>query len=423
MSAKPGFNIVGHLRAAAGLGVAARMHAKALAANGYPVAGFDVDYGGNEALRDPAHELDVVESLAALPFRHTLVFVSFQLLPTHWLRRLAPLRAARFRNAGFLFWELPAFPRPFIPAVRMFDAVVVSSGFVRQAVERADWTMPTLFAEQPLSIPKTLAARSAVRVRFAIPQDAFVFAASFDLGGDVTRKNPDAIVASFLRAFGDDPSTWLLLKCNGNPQSIPAHPGVRAALDAAKQAANVRLIVETMPYDEVLALYAASDAYVSLHRAEGLGLGPMEAMALGKPVIATGYSGNTVFMSEQNSVLLPYRLTKTLGANWQYAPAFAGEGAVWADVDPAHAAAAMTRVRHDRDFSERIAARAARDIAERQRSAWAATYVPDLVETLERSDRASLRKSLTAQLWRSQFTNPTQLRLTARSAFARLTRG
>ena len=52
---------------------------------------------------------------------------------------------------------------------------------------------------------------------------------------------------------------------------------------------------------------AACDCYVSLHRSEGLGLTLAEAMASGKPVIATGYSGNLEFMREHESLLVPFR--------------------------------------------------------------------------------------------------------------------
>ena len=58
------------------------------------------------------------------------------------------------------------------------------------------------------------------------------------------------------------------------------------------------------------ALFARADCYVSLHRAEGFGLTLAEAMALGKPVIATGFSGNTDFMTPANSYLVDWKLTQ-----------------------------------------------------------------------------------------------------------------
>ena len=58
------------------------------------------------------------------------------------------------------------------------------------------------------------------------------------------------------------------------------------------------------------------DCYVSLHRSEGLGLTMAEAMALGKPVIATGYSGNLHFMTPENSYLVDFaRVRCRAGAN------------------------------------------------------------------------------------------------------------
>ena len=61
---------------------------------------------------------------------------------------------------------------------------------------------------------------------------------------------------------------------------------------------------------EMAALMRRADCYVSLHRAEGFGLTLGETMALGKPVIATGFSANLDFMTAENSYLV--RHTETL---------------------------------------------------------------------------------------------------------------
>jgi hypothetical protein len=63
-----------------------------------------------------------------------------------------------------------------------------------------------------------------------------------------------------------------------------------------------------------------------------------EAMALGKPVIATGYSGNLEFMNEANSYLVPYELVDVPTDWWAYEP-----GATWAEPD---VDAAATLMRH-----------------------------------------------------------------------------
>jgi len=57
-------------------------------------------------------------------------------------------------------------------------------------------------------------------------------------------------------------------------------------------------------------LIAMGDCFVSLHRSEGFGLGLAEAMLMAKPVIATGYSGNLVFVNRKNSLLVDYELAE-----------------------------------------------------------------------------------------------------------------
>jgi glycosyltransferase involved in cell wall biosynthesis len=103
---------------------------------------------------------------------------------------------------------------------------------------------------------------------------------------------------------------------------------------------------------------AACDCYVSLHRAEGFGLTMAEAMAIGKPVIATGYSGNVDFMNSENSYLIDYEIGR-VGAECEIYPP---EGE-WAEPSVEHAAELMRRVYSNPQEAERLGAQAARDIA------------------------------------------------------------
>src|SRR5258707_185253 len=96
-----------------------------------------------------------------------------------------------------------------------------------------------------------------------------------------------------------------------------------------------------------------SDCYVSLHRSEGLGLPMIEAMLLGKPVIATAYSGNMDFMDRENSLLVPYRLT-TLDRDF---PPYA-KGMRWADPDHDDAAAHMRWAAENRSALQALGERA-----------------------------------------------------------------
>jgi hypothetical protein len=111
---------------------------------------------------------------------------------------------------------------------------------------------------------------------------------------------------------------------------------------------------EYLSREEQAALMARCNAYVSLHRSEGFGLTMAEAMALGKPVIATGYSGNMQFMDETVAFLVPYTLQE-VGPGHDPYPA----DARWADPDLVLAGKLMRQVFEQRDVAAAVGSRAA----------------------------------------------------------------
>jgi glycosyltransferase involved in cell wall biosynthesis len=112
------------------------------------------------------------------------------------------------------------------------------------------------------------------------------------------------------------------------------------------------VINEVMSRGEVLALIDACDCFVSLHRSEGFGRGPAEAMYLGKPVIVTAYSGNMDFTRAGASLLVDYKLIPVGAGDYVF-----GEDQVWADVDVEQAASQMRHVHQGSSGIAEIAAR------------------------------------------------------------------
>jgi glycosyltransferase involved in cell wall biosynthesis len=113
-----------------------------------------------------------------------------------------------------------------------------------------------------------------------------------------------------------------------------------------------------MPRPDVAALLASCDAYVSLHRSEGFGFTMAEAMLLGKPTVATAYSGNLDFMTAENSFLVNY---ERVALEKDYPPY--PKGAVWAQPAEEHAAVLMRRVFADRAEAAVVAARGRETVA------------------------------------------------------------
>ena len=97
----------------------------------------------------------------------------------------------------------------------------------------------------------------------------------------------------------------LVLKL-GHPR--PLYAGSRRARRGGGGRANIRFETRTLPTADSHALTACADIVLSLHRSEGFGLVPAEAMLLGRPVVATGWSGNMEFMDETPPRWSDYRL-------------------------------------------------------------------------------------------------------------------
>jgi len=258
-------------------------------------------------------------------------------------------------NVGYWYWELENLPVTWADAGHIIDELWVATEFVATAARKVI-DKPVIKITPPIIQPKAL--RPYHRAEFGLPTNTFVFLFSFDFGSFPARKNPEAVVRAFQLAFPtpapDERDVCLVIKC----QRAHTFPAARAALLASiGEDARIILLDRSLSRDAVTGLQTVIDCYVSLHRSEGLGLGMAECMALGKPVIATAYSGNMEFMNEDNSLLVDYSLIPVKEGDY-----LDWRNQRWANADVAHAAAHMRRVFDDRRFAEALGRTAQRTI-------------------------------------------------------------
>jgi len=154
----------------------------------------------------------------------------------------------------------------------------------------------------------SLASIEETRKRFAIPQDSFALFFNFDYKSSYYRKNPEGILKSFSIAFSNCNRTCIVFKTMHAQECDTQNKKLHILAHELCISDRLITIDNFIPQDDLVNLTNACDAYISLHRGEGFGLGVAEAMTLGKPVIVTDYSGTTEFCDEDNSLLVPFKM-------------------------------------------------------------------------------------------------------------------
>ena len=347
MAAPVRVNVIGYASATIGLGVIAREFAKALIAAGHEVALHDLDAGGGRSGRDQSLASRFVAAPELLPdglnlwvLDATSLVAAARRLGTH------PVLASRF-HAAFVWWELPHVPADWVAAAEVFDAVVTGSEFVREVWAAHVTRVPVLLARTPLDLPKHV---EADRGRFGFTDGEVVVYTGFEALSDPARKNPFAAIEAFRRTAGTGPRSRLVVKVNHAESAGPAQASLERLQTMVASDPRIELLTDPLDHHTLLQLYASVDVAVSLHRAEGLGLMPLEAMRLGKPVVATGWSGNLTYMDHTSAALVRYSFTAPDNTAAVYSPAQLGFASHWAEPSVDHAAAWLQQLIADRDL-------------------------------------------------------------------------
>lgn len=269
-------------------------------------------------------------------------------------------------------WELEEFPKRWEGAIELVDEIWAISEFTRRAVATAT-DKPVFVSPPPVIAPEI--SPDFDRSMFGLADERFVFLFCFDFSSVVERKNPLGLIDAFCRAFSEGEGPILLIKTvNGdsNPMDLEM---VRLA---ASSRSDVMVMDATIPPGQLGALMEMADCYVSLHRSEGFGLTMAESMILGKPVIATAYSGNLDFMTDQNSYLVPHTWAQVPRGTDPYP-----EGARWADPDLDVAASFMRAVVYEPELASSVARKGRSDMLEYNSADKRAGFIRSRFDTIE----------------------------------------
>jgi glycosyltransferase involved in cell wall biosynthesis len=341
-----GVNVVGYFASELGVGEAARQLVRGLDSVGVPVLPL---HGATIPLSRQRHPFSFLDHQAAR-YPLNVICMNADSLPEFASVAGDPFFSGRY-SIGVWFWEVTsAPPGAWGDAFALLDEVWAPSDHIARVIAAVS-PIPTTRITIPVEVP---APAPMPREMFGFGAEEFAFLFTFDYLSVFERKNPLAVIQAFRAAFGRAAGASLTIKTINHEHD----PVGRARLHATiADEPDIQLIERCLDPEAKDALTAACDCYVSLHRSEGFGLTMAEAMYLGKPVIATGYSGNLDFMTAHNSYLVDYEVV-AVGEGVPPYPAHAE----WAEPDVEHAARLMRHVFEHRDEARATGQRAAADI-------------------------------------------------------------
>jgi glycosyltransferase involved in cell wall biosynthesis len=347
-----GINIAGFLTADLGLGESARCMVRAADAAGIPAALVPLKLNCKNRLGDQTYAARLTgENPHDINIIHVDPPASRDIDHHHG----KAFRAGKY-NIAYFAWELPEFPDDWVPAFDYFDEIWCPSDFARAAIAEKS-PVPVLTFPHSISIAVPTEATAALRARFHLTADSFLFLTLFDLNSYAERKNPRAALAAFRDSGLPASAAALVVKVQNLAGNIADFAKLQAFAAAIP---GIHFITDTLSRADITALEAACDVFVSLHRSEGFGLAVAECMALGKPVISTDWSATAEFVNIDNGCPVRAKLVTLTENHGPYA-----KGQTWANPDIAHAAAHMRTLFSDRALCARLGAAARATISDK----------------------------------------------------------
>lgn len=331
-----GINIAGHLSAELGIGQSARLILAAAQATNLPINTLNTSRTLSRQLEK--YSKTTVTSLYPV----TISIINADHFHV-WADDVGIELVQKTICIGVWAWETEDFPSTMHKALNFVDEIWAVSDFVKNSISKHT-KKPIYVIPTPIIAPK--ASEKLDRRLLNLPIDRAFNLFIFDYLSVFNRKNPIGLVRAHVQAFPNEDGPILVIKSINSDFDNENCEKLKYSIANRK---DIILIEEYLTREQLTALMNECQAYISLHRSEGYGLTIAEAMALGKPVIATGYSGNLDFMTTENSLLVPYKLTKVGNGSYPYDPE-----SMWAEPDLNVAADYLKKLADEPTFAAEI---------------------------------------------------------------------
>lgn len=353
-----GLNVVGYIENILGVAEAARLFFnKSLAAN-IPVTLFPIS-DDIHSKQTPREIENYSPYYAVTPgFKRNVHFVNADEIRN--VRDFYPHLFDGKYNAAVWWWEFEDY-FDFPDAFECVDEVLVFTDFVAKAINKS---APKNVKITKMTYPfmrnwELTVADNDVRKTVGFTNKDFIFLYVFDLHSGFERKNPLALIDAFELVSRLYDNAKLIIKVGHSEHFNAEYKSIQRRIEQCFLEDKVVLIIEPLTRNHLMSLVNAADAYVSLHRSEGLGLGMLEAMYVGKPVVATSYGGNLEFMNNDNSLLVEYDMVELAHDFGPYKM-----GWLWANPHVNHAADQMIKLISDANFCSELGKKGQRSVLE-----------------------------------------------------------
>lgn len=328
-----------------------------------------LDQAGHSIAAQPIRWSDRVAVLSASDERRLLTMTARSPKPggihvSHVFPTSFNRRTDAALNVGRTMFETDRLPEGWADACNRMDQIWVPSEFNRETFARSGVHEEKL-AVVPGAIDMRLYPDDAPTLDIAGAR-GFNFLSVFDWS---LRKGWDILLRAYVEEFSADEDVSLIIKTHSSlgctvaqigeqiVQFISTTMGCELAQTPDIILQDTNLSAQRMP-----SLYRAADCFVLPTRGEGWGRPYMEAMASGMPVIGTNWSGNTAFMTPENSFLIDCDIVDVPEPAWRETPTFLGHR--WSEPDPAHLRTLIRRVFTNREEAAAIGRSARAHIAE-----------------------------------------------------------